>query len=57
MQDEILRGWKEIAVFLAVSVSTAQKMERQGLPVSRPMGRGTSPVIAVADAREWLLRN
>ncbi len=35
----VLRGWKEIAAFLGVSVSTAQRYRRQlGLPVDYPRG-------------------
>lgn len=52
-----LSGWKAIAVYLRVSIRTAQSMERtQGLPIRR--GSGTKgPVFAiVAELEQWKLQ-
>lgn len=45
----ILNSWKEIASYLNCSVRTAQRFERDGLPVRRPSGHLRSAVIAMSD--------
>ena len=45
----ILNSWKEIASYLNCSVRTAQRSERDGLPVRRPSGHLRSAVVAMSD--------
>jgi CARDB protein len=51
--NDLLSGWKEIATHMGVSVKTAQRLRKVGLPVHQPMGK----VIAYrAELDEWLKR-
>ena len=42
----ILTGWKEIAQYLRSGVRTAQRWERSGLPIRRPIPGKRSTVVA-----------
>lgn len=51
----LLTGWKQIANYLQCGVRTAQRRERNGLPVRRPVPGDRSPVYAEsADIDAWL---
>lgn len=53
----LLTGWKEIAKYLRCGVRTAQRRERNGLPVQRPVPGDRSPVYAESAAIDaWLHR-
>ena len=55
--SQLLRSWKEIALYVGVGVRTVQRYEHQlGLPVRRPANRPTSPVIAFIDEMDAWLR-
>ncbi len=54
MSDARLRGWKEIADHLGVSVRSAQRSTASGLPVHRVTGEKRAGVFAfVAELDEW----
>jgi len=56
MEPRVLKSWKDIAAYLNVSISTAQRLERNhGLPVRRPGGRSTA-IVAFANEIDWWLR-
>jgi PAS domain S-box-containing protein len=56
MEPRILKSWKDIAAYLKVSTSTAQRLERNhGLPVRRPGGRSTA-IVAFANEIDWWLK-
>jgi hypothetical protein len=52
-----LQGWKEISGYLKCGIRTAQRWEKQGLPV-RQLGKGRrSPVFAFSEELdEWVKR-
>lgn len=52
---KMLCGWKEIAEFLHLTVRTAQRWERAGLPVRRAYESERSPVLASPDELEFWL--
>lgn len=54
--EDILKGWKEIASFLRVSVRTARRwQETYALPVRRLKGDSGSSILALKrDLRTWL---
>ena len=56
--QQILNGWKEIAVYIGRGVRTVQRWETEvGLPVHRPKGRDRSAVLAFAEELDaWLLQ-
>jgi hypothetical protein len=53
---ELLSGWKEIAEHLHLTVRTAQRWERLGLPVRRVSDSPCSPVVAIPDELELWAR-
>ncbi|HUO27382.1 MAG TPA: hypothetical protein VMU61_17060 [Candidatus Aquilonibacter sp.] len=53
---ELLSGWKEIAEHLHLTVRTAQRWERLGLPVRRVSDSACSPVVAIPDELELWAR-
>src|SRR5215469_8604919 len=53
---ELLSGWKEIAEHLHLTVRTAQRWERLGLPVRRVSDSSCSPVVAITDELEQWAR-
>lgn len=55
-EEELVQDWKGIAVFLRVSVRTAQRYEKtRALPVHRSRADGGSVVYAfVSELRGWL---
>lgn len=53
----ILTSWKEIASRLHCAVRTAQRWERNGLPVNRPLPGRRSCVTADAESLDSWLRN
>jgi hypothetical protein len=53
---ELLSGWKEIAEHLHLTVRTAQRWERLGLPVRRVSESPCSPVVAIPDELEQWAR-
>jgi len=53
---ELLSGWKEIADHLHLTVRTAQRWERLGLPVRRVSDSTCSPVVAISDELELWAR-
>jgi len=54
----VLSGWKEIAQYLGCGVRTAQRWERSGLPVLRPVSGKLSHVLALPqDIERWLQSN
>lgn len=53
----LLNGWKEIANHAKRGVRTAQRWERQGMPVTRVSESAKSPVIAQSEEIDhWLMR-
>jgi hypothetical protein len=54
--SELLSGWKEIAGHLHLTVRTAQRWERLGLPVRRVSESTCSPVVAIPDEIELWAR-
>jgi hypothetical protein len=51
----ILSGWKEIARYLGCSIRTAQRWERDALPVRRPIAGARSHVVTDSeDIALWL---
>ena len=56
MAPVILTGWKEIAKHLRYGVRTAQRWERNGLPVKRISNSPRSPVVGDCDELDaWIL--
>jgi len=53
---ELLNGWKEIADHLHLTVRTAQRWERLGLPVRRVSDSSGSPVVGIPDELELWAR-
>jgi hypothetical protein len=55
-EEDLIRYWDGIAVFLGVSVKTAQRYEQQfGLPVRRKKSAHGSVVYAFrSELRDWL---
>lgn len=60
MQEEPLSGWKSIADHLGVAVRTAQRLEKEGLPVHRPAGgsRGRKGTVFAFPSKlnDWVRR-
>src|SRR5579872_2471669 len=56
MYQKILKSWKDIAAYLKVAVSTAQRWERDlELPVRRAGGRRGSAIMALPnELDDWL---
>jgi len=53
----VLSGWKEISNHLHLTVRTAQRWEKLGLPVHRVRESHRSPVVAsVAELESWIRR-
>lgn len=52
-QPEVLKGWKEIAMFLGEPVSVAQRWATEGMPVVR---EGRSVTTTPEQLNEWLGR-
>jgi hypothetical protein len=52
----LLSGWKEIAEHLHLTVRTAQRWERLGLPIRRVSKSKRSPVVAISDEIEQWVR-
>jgi hypothetical protein len=53
----ILTGWKQISTHLGYGIRTAQRWQRQGLPVKRVTGSKRSPVVADSEELDaWILR-
>jgi hypothetical protein len=51
----VLCGWKDISGYLGCGVRTAQRWERSGLPVLRPVAGTLSHVFAMPDEIDrWL---
>jgi len=46
---DLLHGWKEIADYLHLTVRTAQRWERLGLPVRRVSNSASSRIVAIPD--------
>jgi phage terminase Nu1 subunit (DNA packaging protein) len=58
MATRTLQSWKEIAGYLHRDVRTAQRWEKQGLPVHRPAGRRKASVFALEhELAGWLFRD
>src|SRR5215467_1681353 len=53
----VLSGWKEIADHLHLTVRTAQRWERLGLPVHRVSDSSCSPVVTTTDELELWMRS
>jgi hypothetical protein len=54
---ELLCGWKEISSYLHLTVRSAQRWEKAGLPVHRAYESRRSPVVAsVQELDSWLRR-
>ena len=54
----ILTGWKQIAQHLGCGVRTAQRWQREGLPVKRITKSSRAPVIADSEQlNAWMLRD
>lgn len=52
---ELLCGWKEIAEYMHLTVRTAQRWQRVGLPVRRAYESQRSPVLAAQhELEQWL---
>ena len=57
VRAEELRGWKQIADYLRVSIRTAQNMEKdQGLPVRRGAGMKGQVFALPAELDQWRLQ-
>jgi hypothetical protein len=57
-KDRKLTGWKDIAAYLGVEKTTAQRYERQwGLPIKRPAGASGKVFAYTAELDEWLASN
>ena len=56
MHSQVLKSWKEIAAYVKVGVSTAQRWERNlEFPVRRPGGKRGSAIVALSsEIDEWL---
>jgi PAS domain S-box-containing protein len=56
MQPQVLKSWKEIAAYVKVGVSTAQRWERNlEFPVRRPGGKRGSAIVALSsEIDDWL---
>jgi TolB-like protein len=55
LREDRLRSWKEIAHYLGVSVRTAQRLERQGMPVQRIWLQKRGSVYAsLAEISRWV---
>ena len=53
----VLSGWKEISSHLHLTVRTAQRWEKLGLPVHRVRESHRSPVVAsVSELESWIRR-
>jgi hypothetical protein len=53
-QDDLLKGWAEIAEFLELPVSTAHRFASEGMPVSR---QGRHIVASREELKQWVGSN
>jgi hypothetical protein len=53
-QDDLLKGWAEIAEFLELPVSTAHRFAKEGMPVSR---QGRHIVASREELMQWVGSN
>ena len=53
----VLYGWKEIAHYMGCGIRTAQRRQREGLPVKRITEGPRAHVIALSDEIDMWLRN
>lgn len=54
----ILSGWKEIAAYMHCGTRSAQRWEKDGLPVHRPIATRRSAVIARSEELDrWVRKN
>jgi hypothetical protein len=54
---DLLHGWKEISTYLHLTVRTAQRWEKAGLPVHRAYDSRRSPVIASVSELDFWVRS